>query len=620
MTWPGRPENPLKTDSGAIADFAGELRRMRKRAKLTYRELSAKTGRSPSTLTAAADGKQLPSWQVTLAWIQECGGDRDTVLRLYERACAETGRPAPGPDLSGEEPPDPATASTAEEFLGRMIRLRVWAGDPSLRTMNQRSSGRLPPSTISEALRRDSLPRRDLVLDYVRACYVVRVGYAPDRAVRDWERAWNIIKSREKRPTPADPEAGVLARQATRVLGATLILALIGLVLYVAIALTAGDVMQRPAAGTGYGPPLPSMPQICTRNGPVVFVVSGRQNSPAPVLTGSMQSAASTAVREGSAIGLVDLDGRPHMTLAGAFSDSGANPTAYQVGLRQREYLSSLASAVRDIRAKFPGADVLDALHIAGKTIRAACSYGGTVYLEDSGLQEVGPVNFSQPGMLGASPADVASFLATAGELPQLKGLTVVLAGLGDTAPPQRPLSISQEANVIAIWTAIVKAGGATSVGVDPTPLSGPAPTHVPAVLPVPVSAVQAWTPSDPSYVFLDSGPVGFEPDTAVFRDPAAAGAALRQLAQYLVANPSAKMELTGTTARSGTLAQDLTLSGQRAATVKVALVHMGASPGQIVTQGLGWQFPGYINDRGPGGNLLASPAEHNRSVIVTKI
>ena len=197
-----------------------------------------------------------------------------------------------------------------------MIRLRVWADDPSLRTMNQRSSGRLPPSTISDALRRDSLPRRDLVLDYVRACYVVRVGYVPDRVVRDWERAWNVIKSREKRPAPASPEAGMLARQATRVLGATLILALIGLMLYVAIALMAGHVMQRQAAGPGYGPPLPSMPQICTKNGPVVFVVSGRQNSPAPVLTGSMQSAASTAVREGSAIGLVDLDGRPHMTLA----------------------------------------------------------------------------------------------------------------------------------------------------------------------------------------------------------------------------------------------------------------------------------------------------------------
>ncbi len=155
---------------------------------------------------------------------------------------------------------------------------------------------------------------------------------------------------------------------------------------------------------------------------------------------------------------------------------------------------------------------------------------------------------------------------------------------------------------------------------VDPTTLSGPAPAGVPAVSLVPVPPVQEWAPSDSSYAFADSGPIGFEPDTAVFRDPAAAGAALKQLAQYLAANPSAKIELSGTTARWGTLAWDLALSAERAEAVKAALVRMGAAPSQIVTQGLGWHFPGYINDQGPGGSLLPGPAEHNRSVIVTKI
>jgi outer membrane protein OmpA-like peptidoglycan-associated protein len=118
--------------------------------------------------------------------------------------------------------------------------------------------------------------------------------------------------------------------------------------------------------------------------------------------------------------------------------------------------------------------------------------------------------------------------------------------------------------------------------------------------------------------VFPDSGPVGFEPNTAVFRDPAAANAALRQLAQYLAANPAAKIELSGTTAHLGTLAGGRALSLQRAETVKAALVRMGTHPGQIVMQGLAWRFPGYINDQGPDGGLLPGPAEHNRSVIVT--
>lgn len=479
--------------------------------------------------------------------------------------------------------------------------------------LNKRSGGRLPPSTISEALRRGSLPRRELVQDYVRACS------APAGTVQAWEHAWNAIKSRERQAAHADRE--VHRRLPRRIMQASLVMCLIGVVLILAIVF--GHVLKRAVPGTGPAGPgnsaqPASMPQVCTKDGPVVLIASGRQNSPAPLLTASMRSTAATAVREGSAIGLVNLDGRPHLTVAGAFSDPGTNSLALQAA--QQHYLSSISSAVEDTRAKYPGADVLDALNVAGQAVRAACPYGGTVLLEDSGLQDVGTVNFTQPGILGASPADIVSFLASAGELPQLNGMTVVLAGLGDTAPPQHPLSISQQANLIAIWTAIAKAGGATSVRVDPAPLTGPAPVHVPAVALVPVAAGQQWTPSYQTYVFPDSGSVGFEPNTAVFRDPSAANAALRQLAQYLAANSSAKIELSGTTAHWGTLAGDMALSLQRAEAVKAVLVRMGAHPGQIVTQGLAWRFPGYINDQSPDGDLLPGPAEHNRSVIVTMI
>jgi hypothetical protein len=57
------------------------------------------------------------------------------------------------------------------------------------------------------------------------------------------------------------------------------------------------------------------------------------------MLTGSMQSEATTAVSEGSAVGVVDVDGRPHLVRAGIFTDQGANPAALQAA-RQR-YLSS---------------------------------------------------------------------------------------------------------------------------------------------------------------------------------------------------------------------------------------------------------------------------------------
>jgi OmpA-OmpF porin, OOP family len=362
-----------------------------------------------------------------------------------------------------------------------------------------------------------------------------------------------------------------------------------------------------------------AMPHQCTRSGPVVFVVSGRQNSPAPALTGAMSAAAQTAINQGSPIGLVDLDGKPGLTMAGRFSDPGVNSEARQND--QQNYTNELSAAVQGTRAKYPHADMLDALNQAGRAAQAGCSHGGTIYVEDSGLQETGPVNFRQPGLLAATPADVVNFLKGENELPHLTGLKVVFAGLGDTATPQAPLSIAQQDNVIAIWKAVAYAGGARSVVIDPTPRAGiSAPQHVPSVLLVPVPAEPTWNSADHRFVFPDSGPVGFEPNLTVFRDPAAALAALRPLATYLASNPSARIELTGTTAHWGTLASCKILARNRASTVKGVLMSMGANADQIRIQGLGWRFPGYENDQGPNGTLLPGPAEHNRSVIVTQL
>jgi OOP family OmpA-OmpF porin len=370
----------------------------------------------------------------------------------------------------------------------------------------------------------------------------------------------------------------------------------------------------------GAGPSSPqAMPPICTKSGPVVFAVSGRRESPPPVLTGMMRAAATKAVAIGSAIGVVDVDGNPELVAASAFTDpTPGNNTA--LNSDRTTYLGQIMSTVTGDRALHPHANDLKGLDVAGRAVRAACPRGGTIYLEDSGLQETGPLNFRRLGTLQASPRDVVAFLTREHELPDLKGIVVVLVGIGDTAPPQQPLSISQRTNLIAIWSAIAKAAGATFVRVDPTPRSGAAPVNVPPVSIVPVPKETEWSPADNTFEFPDSGPVGFQPNTAAFRNPSAAAKALRRLANYLIANPSVKIKLTGTTAHWGTLASDLALSLRRADAVKSVLIRLGAAPSQILTMGLGWKFSGYQNDQGPGGVLLPGPAEHNRSVIVRKL
>ena len=344
--------------------------------------------------------------------------------------------------------------------------------------------------------------------------------------------------------------------------------------------LAAGCASQGPAADPGSpgpAPPSPAMPHVCTKNGPVVFAVAGRQDSPAPVLTGAMQSAAATAVREGSAIGLVDLDGRPRLVMAGAFRDPGVNSVALQAA--QQHFLSSLTSAVEHTRAAWPHADVLDALNVAGHAIRAACPYGGTIYLEDSGLQETGVVNFRETGMLSADPAAIASFLTRHHDLPYLADTTVVLAGIGDTAPPQVPLSISEQDNVTAIWSAIAKAGGATSVQVDPAPVSGPAPVHVPAVLPVPLPVVSSVPGPGGTITYRLPGVLLFYFESATLVPTA--DAVLRPLAEQ-ARRRHLEVSITGYASPEGSVTYNVALSKRRAIAVRDRLIALGLPPGGI--------------------------------------
>ena len=621
MSRTGRPEQPLVTD-GPLSQFGVELRRMRERAGLTYSQLAEKAGLSAATLRAAASGTRVPTWEVTRAFAGACDEDESAIRPLWAAARLAAGRSVPPEPPT--EPPDPQEAATAADLIGRLNQLLAWAEYPSLAELNRRAGADghnlLPPSTVWDMLRSQRLPRLQLMLDFVRAC-----GLGEDQ-VSAWRIAWEFIKEREDAApavvpaVPSPPESR--SRRIGRLFRRPLIIA--ACMAFVLGVLSATDVVRWSflgaelgavgSFGAGSGLQSAPMPRICTKDGPVVFAVSGRQNRPAPVMTSSMLAAAGIAVREGSAIGVVNLDGRPYLAKAGTFSDSAGT----LLELRRAE--GSITSAVTNTRAEVPQANVLGALEVAGQAIRAACSHGGTIYVEDSGLQTVAPLNFSQVGILGISPSSAVSFLAAADELPDLNGVNVVLVGLGDTTGPQVPLSISQQDNVVGIWEAIARAGGAASVDVDPSPLSGPPPSSVPAVSLAPIPATQSWAPSDPSYVFPDSGSVGFEPGTAVFRDRDAAEAALRELARYLAANPSYKIEISGTTARAGSAEADLALSLARADAVRLALVSMGAAPSQIITQGLGWKFPGYENDQGPHGTLLPGPAEHNRSVIITPI
>lgn len=98
----GRLEKQLDPGSGPLARLAHDLRDLRRKAGApTYREMSKTAGYSPSALSAAASGANLPSATVLAAYVRACGGDAEEwLLRRAEIARvvnAPSAVPAPEP-------------------------------------------------------------------------------------------------------------------------------------------------------------------------------------------------------------------------------------------------------------------------------------------------------------------------------------------------------------------------------------------------------------------------------------------------------------------------------------------------------------------------------------------
>ena len=176
------------------------LRGLKETAGKTFRDISGETGYSLAVLTTACRGERLPSWAVTRAFVRVCQGDEQIAREVYTLACRAEGREAPYHAPVAADPPDPAEAVTPAEFVASMRQLRRWAGNPPLVALNARAGGHLPPSTVSGVLRRDALPRLDLLSHFVRACQL------PDHLVASWEDAWTAIKELGETPTETPTE------------------------------------------------------------------------------------------------------------------------------------------------------------------------------------------------------------------------------------------------------------------------------------------------------------------------------------------------------------------------------------------------------------------------------
>ncbi|WP_128429447.1 helix-turn-helix domain-containing protein [Streptomyces cyaneus] len=89
----GRPEADLDPGLGPVQRFAFELRNLRQEAGgITYRQMARQVEVSVSTLSRAANGEQLPSLPVALAYVRACGGDEEAWEERWREAVTEQAR------------------------------------------------------------------------------------------------------------------------------------------------------------------------------------------------------------------------------------------------------------------------------------------------------------------------------------------------------------------------------------------------------------------------------------------------------------------------------------------------------------------------------------------------
>lgn len=94
-----RNEGLLDPGAGPLASFAWDLRALRETAgKVPYRVLAKRAGFCASTLSVAASGTKLPSLDVTLAYVQACGGDPETWRARWRTLDAPHPSAPPGPN------------------------------------------------------------------------------------------------------------------------------------------------------------------------------------------------------------------------------------------------------------------------------------------------------------------------------------------------------------------------------------------------------------------------------------------------------------------------------------------------------------------------------------------
>ena len=358
----------------------------------------------------------------------------------------------------------------------------------------------------------------------------------------------------------------------------------------------------------------------------VCYVIANTANSKGLNFNSPLvQDTVYSTVRNYGFIAVVNADGNPEIVHAASYDLDNKYKSASKekLDMDARSKATNIILSMQSIVADDPEVDYLESLRLAVRTLSSLDEYDSkSIVLIGTGLSTSGVMNFSN-NLISAEPETVVDLLNEKSEIPNFNGITVYSQQLGDVAAPQQELTSAQRIRLEKIYGGIVETGGGTFIyndiianPVDET-IQYPSVTPVKLPLDTPISFYEVVFEEDnilEDPVFLTEEKIGFVADKAVFLNPDEANEILRPVAEYLVKHPSFSIVLAGTTAGDKDSDFTLTLSRQRAETVKNALIEFGVSADRIIALGLGSEKdPWHVYNAGYDG----AAASGNRKVVL---